>query len=327
MPSSEPKNHHYIPRAQLKLFGIKEYKNSILQYNKETQKLEQKNIEKTACIRKFYRVEDDSVTDPLFAEKFFGKIESIAISLIRQLSGFEEPQKVTSEQDEKRLIRFFIFLVMQEFRTVAGREAFETLVKSFLFPLIAEHYKDDDNFDINKLSLTMKNKGHIHFLRNVILRLSEYYIANCRLIFAYSHKNSQFIITDNPVLLYSHPTNPHKGGIYQSGAYKFFPLSCNLGVFVGKGSFKTPYEIILSKEETRKINVDLASQARQYIYGSSKTQIERIIKAINNEKFMISDYTTVNTIPVDISTGIIHVKTDRSISLHQSIRYKLEPVN
>ena len=325
MSSSEPKNHHYIPRAQLKLFGLKEYKNGILQYNKETQKLEQKNIEKTACIRKFYRVEDNSVTDPLFLEKFFGKIESIVISLIRQLSGFEEISNVTREQDKKRWIRFFVFLVMQEFRTVAGRESFETIFESFFFPLIAEQDKDDYNLGINKFSLTIKTKGHIHCLQNTILKLAEYYIANCRLIFAYSHKDSQFIITDNPALLYSHPTNPHKGGIYQNGAYKFFPLSCNLGVFVGKGSFMTPYKITLSKEETRKINIDLASQSRQYIYGSNKTQIERIIKAINNEKFMISDYTTVNTIPVDTSKKILHVKTDRSIPLHQSIRNKLEP--
>ena len=327
MSSSEPKNHHYVPRAQLKLFGLKEYKNGILQYNKETQKLEQKNIEKTACIRKFYRVEDDSVTDPLFAEKLFGKIESIAISLIRQLSGFEEITKVAREQDKKRWIYFFIFLVMQEFRTISGREAFATIVESFFFPLLAEHYKDNDNFDINKLSLTLKNKGHIHYLRNVILKLTRFYIENCYLIFAYSHKESQFIITDNPVILYSHPSNPYKGGIIQKGAYKFFPLSNKLGVFLGKGSFKTPNKITLSKEETRKINIDLASQSRQYIYGSNKTQIERIIKAISNEKFMTSDYTTVNTIPVDISTGIIHVKTDRSITLHQSIRYKLEPIN
>ncbi len=326
MSSSDPKNHHYIPRSQLKLFALKGYKNSILQYNKETQKLEQKSIEKTACIRKFYRVEDDSVTDPLFAEKFFGKIESIAISLIRQLAGFDKISSVTSEQAQKRWIRFFIFLVMQEFRTVAGREAFETFIESVLFPLIAEHYKDDDNFDIDKLSLTIKNKGHIHYLRNTILKLAKYYISNCRLIFAYSHKNSQFIITDNPVLLYSHPSNPYKGGIYQNGAYKFFPLSCNLGVFLGKGSFKTPCEITLSKEETRKINIDLASQSRQYIYGSNKTQLERIIKAINDEKFMISDYTTVNTIPIDTSKEILHVKTDRSILLHQSIRNKLEPI-
>ena len=95
MSSSEPKNHHYIPQAQLRLFKLQNFENSILQYDKLNNEIKQKNIAKVACSKYFYKVSEKSANDPFYAEKFFSKIEDNGIDIIKQLSESKNPSYVS----------------------------------------------------------------------------------------------------------------------------------------------------------------------------------------------------------------------------------------
>lgn len=221
-----------------------------------------------------------------------------------------------------------MFLAFQEFRTLSARENFEVICeKNFqefcdmVFPQTnPELYK---NFKKENVKLHLNPEGHIGFMRGLIKKLCHYYEEECVWCFAYCPKDSQFIISDNPCILYSHPTNKYKGGFKQKGSYRFLPLSNNLGVFIGISNNHSKDNIVkLTKEEIRLINIDLASNSRQWFYGSSQAQMERIAKSMDKAPFTLADKANIERI-----ADLIHFKADPSIVLHQSIRNKLEKFN
>lgn len=329
MSSSQPKNHHFIPQAQLRMFKLQEHANSILQYDKEKNEIKQKNIAKVACSKYFYKVDDASATDPYFAEKFFSKIEDNSIEVIRQLSATDNISDVLRSITTEQFSYFLIFLVFQEFRTQCAKESFETMCQMNLQELFdielsqtnPELYK---NFKKENVKLHLNSEGHIGFMEDLVKKLCHDYLEQCLWCFVYCPKDSQFIMPDNPAILYSHPTNEHKGGFAQKGSYRFLPLSSNLGLFIGISNNRSQDNVIkLTKEETRLINIDLASNARRWFYGSSKTQMERIAKSMNKTPFKFSDKAKIEKINDDL----LHFKVDTSIVLHQSIRNKLEKFN
>ena len=328
MSSSEPKNHHYIPQAQLRLFKLQNFENSILQYDKLNNEIKQKNIAKVACSKYFYKVSEKSANDPFYAEKNFSKIEDNGIEVIRQLSESENPSKVWKDIKIDQYCYFQIFLAFQEFRTLSARENLEVICEKNLQEFCdivlpqtnPELYK---NFKKENIKLHLNPEGHIGFMGNLIEKLCNYYDKQCIWCFAYCPKESQFIISDNPIILYSHPTNKHKGGFKQKGSYRFLPLSNKLGLFIGISNNHSKDNIIkLTKEEIRLINIDLASNARQWFYGSSQAQLQRIAKTMNKASFTLSDKVEMENIG-----DLIHFKADTSIVLHQSIRNKLEKFN
>lgn len=328
MTSNEPKNHHYIPQAQLRMFKLPNFENSILQYDKVTNKIEQKNISKVACNKYFYKVSDKSANDPYFAEKFFSKIEDNGIEIVKQLSEAKNPLDVLKNIKLKKYVYFLMFLALQEVRTLCARESLEMICEKKLQELFDIDLSEKNpelhkNFKKENLKLHLNPEGHIGFMGDLIKQLCHYYHEQCMWCFAYCNKESQFIMPDNPAILYSHPTNIHKGGFAQKGSYRFLPLSNNLGLFIGiSNNYFKENTIKLTKEEVRLINIDLASNARQWFYGSSQAQMERIVKSMSKIPFRLSDKVKITKF-----NDIIHFKADTSIVLHQSIRNKLEKFN
>lgn len=325
MSSNNPKNHHYIPQAQLRFFKLQNFENSIYQYDKLDNEIKQKNIAKVACSKYFYKVSEKSANDPFYAEKFFSKIEDNGIEVIRQLSETKNPSNVLKNIDIFKNAYFQIFLAFQEFRTQFARESLELICEKNLQELFdidlsqtnPELYK---HFKKENLKLHLNPEGHIGLMGDLIKKLCHYYHEQCIWCFAYCPKDSQFIISDNPCILYSHPTNQYKGGFKQKGSYRFLPLSNNLGVFIGISDNHSKDNIIkLTKEEVRLINIDLASNARQWFYGSSQVQMERIAKSMNKTPFKLADKVKITKFE-----DLIHFKADISTALHQSIRNKLE---
>jgi hypothetical protein len=84
---STPKKHHYCPASYLGNFTHEMNKKGILwTFHKEPpNKVRKSKPIKEACINAFYRLEVPEGDDPNILEKEFGKIESGALKVIKEI--------------------------------------------------------------------------------------------------------------------------------------------------------------------------------------------------------------------------------------------------
>ena len=319
------RKHHYLPKSLLKMFVFNN--DSIWQFSKSKNKIEQKNVNNVAYVKDLYLVdilEGDS-RDPLFFEKEICKIEDFAIELIKKISHNGYKLNI----DDKELLSLYLFFL--EMRTPAARKQMSIMADGFLKPLFIEYlkFKKEGNPKLiesinNFMDLELSNNGHIDNMVHMANEFISYYKQK-HWIFVTCDKDTSFIIGDNPALLYMHPTNPSKGGIIQEGSFKYFPIRKDLALFMGDFIGLDCSWVKLSKNEVRQLNIDMITHSKEYSYAVSNEQLQSLMKKASLEPFSIKNTFKYHTLKTDKKNEeIIWGHNFYSLYLQPQIRLKLE---
>lgn len=319
------RKHHYLPKSLLKMFVFSN--DSIWQFSKSKNKIEQKNVNNVAYVKDLYLadIQEDDNKDPLFFEKEISKIENYAIELIKKISHNNYKLNIS----DKELLSLYLFFL--EMRTPAARQQMSIMADGLLKPIFVEylkHKKDVEQKLIeyikNFMNLELDNNGHIGNMAYMAEEFISYYKQK-HWTFATCDNDRSFIIGDNPALLYMHPTNLSKGGIIQEGSFKYFPIRKDLALFMGDFMDLDCSWIKLSKNEIRQLNIDMITHSREYSYAVSKEQLQYLIKKSSLEPFTIENTFKYQTLKTDKKNEeIIWGHNFYSLYLQPQIRLKLE---
>lgn len=280
--------HHYIPKSLLRMFTFQN--DSLWQFSKSKNKTEQKNVNNIGYQMHLYKADvKDNTIDPLFFEKEMCPIEDKAITIIKKIS----KDNYQLNADDREILT--LYLVLLDLRTPAKKDEMSIMADKLITPLFIEEMKlkgklDEgitDNFQ-NYFGIELDNNGHLGNILHCIPEFSKILFSK-HWTFATCDQKTSFIISDNPSILYSHPTNIHKGGLIQEGSFKFFPLRSDLCLFMSDPTELFHSFICLSKSEVRSVNIDLMSHSKEFSYGKSDIQLNSITKKASLEPFSIND--------------------------------------
>lgn len=203
MGNTKKKKQHYIPQTYLRPFSFLNDNVSIWMYDKQTQKVQQKGIEKICQESYYYSHKNDNDEYDYTAENKFSEIESnftkIRDKLIKNCNYYNENKNLEEITFEERT-HFLEFVSFQWVRVPKVVEQLNSLLDSGFKEIDKNNNEivtdEDRKNDVKKyLSLGIFKEGFISDIVNM-LNTKDWIISiipdDCSEI---------FITTDNPVLI------------------------------------------------------------------------------------------------------------------------------
>jgi len=303
---NEPKRHHYIPEFFLKEFTEN---NKFYVYDRKLDKYTIQTPTNTTCIKYYYRVKGDYNFGKNMVEKLFSQIESRTKPVIEKIKN----QQPLSDQDRYDLTNFISFLktrvpffekTVNELENKLAKEYLKICFSSDEF--LKKFKKRFEKEAGKKIDFDPKDiVKNYHFSSgkdtNLAIRLESSveiaeYLFCMDWIFLFSHKNSSFILSDNPFIII--PPKDFNGiGILTPKALKVIPLTSNICLMICDYNPKGPqiyYKNNYSRKEIRKLNCNLAINCERFILSKDKPLLERIVKTTKINGYKINKRIEVN---------------------------------
>jgi hypothetical protein len=300
-----PKRHHYVPQFLLEEFAEN---NLFYVYDRKLNKYTKQSPINTTCIKYYYKMEGDYDFDKNIVEKLFSYIESKAKPVIEKLKF----QKALTDQDRYNLTLFISFLKMRvPFSEKLTYELEDKLAKEYL----KFCFSSKDFFMKKKQSIELKTGEKINFdPKDILNKLDNFKIhtgkdsnlgmrlmASLKMaeylfcmdwIFLFAHKDSSFILSDNPFIII--PPKDHNSiygvGLLTKNAIKVIPLTSNICLMICNYNPENPStnkKVDYPRKEIRKLNCNFAINSERYIISKERSILERIVKITEIDKWQI----------------------------------------
>lgn len=269
----ENKKHHYVPRFLLKRFST-DGKSINLWNIKSKRKIISANL-KNQCYKDYFYGRTNTI------EKSLGDIEGQTAELLRKLDEIGYPPPPGSDE----YIGFLLFTLLQEGRTVYAVEAMEEFIDRFYKHAFVERVAAE-GIDIEDYTVGLRDPAA--YAAGVNLR--SYPVALDLDIKLLKNKTkSQFIISDNPVVLYNQLFRFRNYGSNTGFACKglqiFIPVSpSQILMFFdsdvyGVGPNQKSYVEITQEKDVHQLNMlQMCSAYQNAYFENSSENIEALSK-------------------------------------------------
>jgi hypothetical protein len=249
---------HYVPQFYLRNFKIHSTKESIFCFDRETFKVEQRNIRSIASAKGYY---DTSIDTFHFFEKKAGQLES-EFSEVSSKILKSENLSLVGDDDRICIARFIAiqFLRVEELRRkiILGGELFGRPLLQLLAPDMAKEY--------SKLSsLDMLKRFHKTFLSHAFPRMSGFIQAR-QMVIQINRSTTPMWTSDNPITVWD-PDEGFIGVGYNTWhSIIYFPLSPNIALLLFNGAaYLLPEEELIVNDSN-----EIALQNMLQVIGSTR---------------------------------------------------------
>jgi len=293
--------HHYVPQAYLALFTTAD--NELYVLSKEFKTIKETSTKGVAYSHNFYTVDTVDEKDSSEVEETFSKIESRCIPIIKNLT--ESKNSFTNAE----YADLAIYIALQYWRTPAARRKMDDFSKAIATIEIREKLRHvSTNQDVYDELLKYFKEEHPDTVLPSMKAMSKWAKSDVELDeFAWDNgtfvqsvfrmaeeigqglltsswfvleapSNSQFITTDNPVILrMTRPLKPFEApAILLPGTEKYLPLSSKSCLMITDGKWSGINHIKLTKRKVRAINRLAYLQAGKYAISSSQLLLQSI---------------------------------------------------
>ena len=116
----------------------------------------------------------------------------------------------------------------------------------------------------------MGDSGGVYDIKNELQKKN-------KIILCTSTNNAHFITSDKPFVRFN---KKGKNGIAVPGTEMYFPITSNMLLFMNGNGNRKEFRLENHRKVLRDLNTYIAKSASKYLFGPSKTYLERIVKYI-----------------------------------------------
>ncbi|CEO40777.1 DUF4238 domain-containing protein [Photobacterium kishitanii] len=307
-----PKKQHYVPQFLLKNFSINDTE-QLYTYDKLKNVSYKTSVKDSACENGFYNI---NLNDQcLTYEHKLSKLEGVSSEIIKSIIDTESLEKLDEPEDDHIILCFFVSNLL--LRVKKQRELSQQLNTSICTFIKGLGYNPNDFSNFKELNEEEIKSNHVSSLSNQIVNAANTFAGKpIRLLKA--PNNIEFIISDNPVVMYAHKKNRFKSKGYSVDNVEIFlPISKKLCL-----SFMCPKltEEILEKYTFIQNNKHIYTELNNYDTDSTL----RLLESISSGKALQiseAEIRFINSLQIVDSYSRIYQSTD-NFNHAKEIMYK-----
>lgn len=275
------KNQHYIPAFYLYNFTNEKQKSEskgkpnretkIHHYDFDKKSLRERPIEKVA-IKSYlfsYRKTDGSYNDSLDCE--LQKVETKAANAIGRLNDilkFVLRKKLWAVEIKNTVIDDVMELLFWQIKR--HPQILEEIERNCEQYLISKGFSTQSPKPMALIAIKEMGKNGVYNIKNELQKKN-------KIILCTSTNNAHFITSDKPFVRFN---KEGKNGIAVPGTEMYFPITSNMLLFMNGNGNRKEFRLENHRKVLRNLNTYIAKSASKYLFGPSKTYLERIVKDI-----------------------------------------------